>query len=299
MNVTLTNPYQDLTGGQWLRGNLHTHSTRSDGARPPQEVLDDYAARGYGFLMFSDHDVYTSEADLQALDARGLVLIPGNEITRGGPHLLHVDADRRIEPGPARQRIINDVVQAAKETGRGFVIVNHPDWQEAFNHATISQMREWWGYLGLEIYNGVIGRLDGSPYALGKWDMLLSEGRRLWGFANDDCHSATGDIGLGWNMVYAKEKSRAGVVDALRLGRFYASTGVVIQSIQVKGMTVRIEAENAQRIVAIQNTGNRRLVIDGPVLELDVPADAVYMRFQCYGAGETMAWTQPFFVERG
>ena len=30
---SLEHPYNDLTGGQWLRGNLHTHTTRSDGDR--------------------------------------------------------------------------------------------------------------------------------------------------------------------------------------------------------------------------------------------------------------------------
>lgn len=289
---TINHPYAHLTGGQWLRGNLHTHSNRSDGARPRQMIVDDYAARGYGFLMFSDHDRLTSESDLAALDAKGMVLVPGNEISAGGPHLLHVDADRRIEPARMRQEILNDIAAV----GRGFAIVNHPNWQEAFNHCSIGQMREWWGYLGMEIYNGVIGRLYGSSYALDKWDMLLTEGRRVWGFANDDCHAARGDIELGWNVAYVREKTVAGVVEALRSGRFYASTGVEITAIRVNGLRIRIETANAQRIVAIQNSGQRIAVIDAPVLEIEVPDRAAYVRFECWGTGERMAWTQPFFV---
>jgi len=41
----------------WFRGNLHTHTTRSDGSRPPEQVIADYEARGYDFLVISDHDV--------------------------------------------------------------------------------------------------------------------------------------------------------------------------------------------------------------------------------------------------
>ena len=34
--MKLDHPYRGLTGGQWLRGNMHTHTTQSDGAKPPQ-----------------------------------------------------------------------------------------------------------------------------------------------------------------------------------------------------------------------------------------------------------------------
>ena len=124
--VKLTHPYGELTGGAWLRGNLHTHTTQSDGSRDPQSVIDDYARRGYGFLMLSDHEVWTSEETYRRWDPRGLVLVPGNEIG-GGPHLLHVDADRRVAPVPSRQELLNAIASIARETGRGFAIVNHPN----------------------------------------------------------------------------------------------------------------------------------------------------------------------------
>lgn len=294
--AALVHPYDDLSGGEWLRGNLHTHTNRSDGERDPQAVIDDYARRGYGFLMLSDHELLATEEYYGKLKDRGLLLIPGIEIGRG-PHLLHVDAPRPVQPGPGNQQIINEIVAACAATGRGFAVVNHPDWEANFNHCTIEQLREWTGYLGLEIYNGVIGRLDGSSYALNKWDLLLSEGRRLWGFANDDCHRVN-EVELGWNTAYVKERTVRGAVAALRAGRFYCSTGVTIKSIRVDGLTIRIETENALRIAAIQNVGKRFAVADAGVLEVQVPPTALYARFECWGAGERMAWTQPFFVER-
>ena len=66
----IEHPYVGLTGGRWLKGNLHSHTTVSDGERTHQEVIDDYASRGYGFLMISDHDVYTSKEELEAFDSR-------------------------------------------------------------------------------------------------------------------------------------------------------------------------------------------------------------------------------------
>jgi hypothetical protein len=289
--IELSHPYTDLTGGEWLRGNLHTHSKQSDGAAAPQDVIDDYARRGYGFLMLSDHDVYTSEEAYRQWESRGMILIPGNELA-GGPHLLHVDADRKVDSRPSRQEMINEINAAP----RGFAIVNHPNWEGKFDHATIGQMREWTGYLGLEIYNGIITVLDGSPYATNKWDILLSEGRRLWGFANDDSHRPQ-LVELGWNTAYVKERTVAGVVEALRNGRFYPSTGVTITKIAVEGTTIRLETENAHRIVALRDVGKRFAVADDKVIEVEAPAGAKYVRFECWGAGERFAWTQPFFVE--
>ncbi|MCE9591483.1 MAG: CehA/McbA family metallohydrolase [Planctomycetes bacterium] len=294
---TLSHPYADLSGGRWLRGNLHTHTNHSDGQRPPQEVIDDYAKRGYDFLMISDHDLFTSDEHLRQWDARGMVMIPGNEITAQGPHLLHVDADRFVSPLRQRQEIINTINAAAAQGGRGFVIVNHPNWFAGFDHCSIEQMREWVGYVGMEIFNGTIGRLDGSPYATNKWDMLLNQGRRIWGFANDDHHLSVGDIELGWNMAYVKERCLAGVIDTLKKGRFYASTGVTIDSIAVDGMNIRIRADNAVRIVALRDTARRFAIADGPEISVTVPEGAKYVRFECWGQGERFAWTQPFFVE--
>ena len=291
---TLTHPYTNLTGGLWLRGNLHAHTTRSDGRRSPQEVIDVYAALGHHFLMFSDHDCLATPEYYATLDAKNLLLIPGYEVTAQGPHLLHVNADRFLTPHPQRQQVINDCLAST-----GFIIANHPNWFASFDHTTLAQLREWTGYVGLEIYNGTIGRLDGSPYATNKWDMLLAAGRRLWGFAHDDSHLATGDTGLGWNVAYVPSPANvASVVEALAAGRFYGSTGVVIKKFEVNGMHIRLETENADRIVALKNTAKRFAQVDATTIEVDVPEDATYVRFECWGRGEQFAWTQPFYVEK-
>ncbi len=287
----LEHPYHDLAGGRWLRGNLHTHTDRSDGRRPPQQVLDDYAARGYGFLMVSDHDVFTSAQDYAQWHSRGMILIPGNEVTAGGPHMLHVDADRLVPPHPDRQQVIDDV-----NASRGFVVVNHPNWEKQFDHCSIDLLRQWTGYAGMEIYNGTIGRLHGSPYATGKWDMLLAEGRRVWGFANDDSHLPDADVALGWNVAYVTDPTPAGVVEALRRGRFYCSTGVEISELRVAGGRIRIATRNARRIVALKDTAQRFAVADADAIEVDYPAGARYVRFECWGDGEQFAWTQPFWA---
>jgi hypothetical protein len=291
--MQIEHPYGEMEIGRWQKGNLHAHTTRSDGAHPPQEALRLYAEAGYDFLMLSDHDVITTESDYAALDDCGLSLIPGNEVTASGVHILHVDADRHVAPHDDRQQVIDEV-----NHGRGFTIVAHPNWYREFDHCPHERLRTWQGYAGLEIYNGVIGRLEGSPYATDHWDRLLGQGRRVWGYAHDDFHDAAqGDLGNGWNMVFSRDSSPVAIADALRRGRFYASTGVLISAIEVRGNRIRIETANAQRIVALRNTARRFAVVDDATADVEVPGEAGYVRFECWGSGEHRAWTQPFWIK--
>ena len=286
----IEHPYQEMTGGRWFRGNLHTHTTHSDGTRDSQTVIDDYGKRGYDFLVISDHDIYTSLEDYAALDPRGMVLIPGNEITDNGPHLLHINGNGLIEPYEDRQKVIDEA--GAEDE---FIVVNHPNWKEDFNHCPQELIERWQGYKGLEIYNGAIERLHGSPYALDRWDMLLSEGRRLWGYANDDSHRPE-DVELGWNVVYVKDISPDPIVAALMNGKFYASTGVVVSNIEVGDDYILIETENADRIAAFTNTGVRFAFVDDSSIKVAVPDKKCYVRFECFGRGGRCAWTQPFLI---
>ncbi len=291
--MKIFNPYEGLSKGQWMRGNLHCHSTRSDGSRPPQGVIDDYARRGYDFLMLSDHDVFSSPECYAQWDAKGMVLINGNEVSANGVHVLHVDADRWIEPHKRRQQVFEEINKT-----KGFAIVAHPNWTSNFDHCPAERMLEWTGYLGVEVYNGLVEWHQGSAYGDDKWDMALTEGKRIWGFANDDSHRGVHDIELGWNVVYTYEKSVKGLIDAMRAGRFFPSTGVTITDVKVEGDSITITTKDAHRIAAIQDSGKRFACVDASTMTVKVPEGVSYVRFECFGVGERMAWTQPFFIER-
>src|SRR5579871_442973 len=188
MAVPIDSPYLS-TDVLWLRGNLHAHSTCSDGALPPEAVIAAYEQRGYDFLALSDHDRLVSPAEYQARTR--LVLLPADEVTARGPHMLAIAIREALTPDPDRQNVI-DAVRAQG----GFVILNHPNWQREFNHHPQEAMERLSGYAGIEIYNGVVERETGSALALDRWDRLLGSGRRVWGFANDDFHWER-DIGRG------------------------------------------------------------------------------------------------------
>ena len=287
----IDHPYRNLARSQWLRGNLHTHTTNTDGQNKPQSVIDKYARLGHDFLAISDHDIYTAGKQYRTWNNKGMIMMPGNEISASGPHILHVAPDRFVEPLMPRQEVINRI-----DEGAGLAVIAHPNWMGEFDGTKITQMQEWVGYHGLEIYNGLINRLQGSPYCTNKWDLMLSQGRRLWGFANDDSHNDD-DIGNGWNVVCARERSVSAIREALKAGRFYASSGVEISRIAVRGSRLTIETENARRIVGVSAFGRRVAIVDDSAIVLDMQEQWQYVRFECWGDGEQFAWTQPFWAK--
>ena len=276
----------------WLRGNLHSHTTNSDGKQAPRAVIDDYAGRGYDFLMISDHDKIT---DTGGLDAKGMVLIPGGEITHGGVHMLHVGATALVAPDPDRQAVLDTVNGGAG----GFAIMNHPNWTDNFNHCDFGVLEKLQGYAGMEIFNGVVLFLTGNECATDKWDRILATGRRVWGFANDDSHD-NGHRGIAWNMVQCPTRNAADIVAAMGAGRFYASTGVIVDEIRTNGRTVAVKAANAQSFRVYTDKGRVLARFEGPEMSYTVPdklKDCTYVRVECFGMGDAQAWLQPMFLK--
>jgi len=287
MSRILDNPYRDVKDGRWIRGNLHVHPRPREN---PSAAVQPYARLGYGFLGMTEHDHFYGPEEIRQWDRHGLVLLPGKEVTKNGPHVLQIGGDGRVEPDEDRQKVIDAIV-----AGGGFAVLNHPDIGPEFDHCPLDLMRRLKGYAGMEVYNASGWAGAGSPCATGKWDMLLSEGRRLWGFGSDDYHGPAA-AGRAWNVACVHERTAESVLDALRCGRFYASTGVTIDRIEADGPFARVEAAGARRILAVSDYGKLAAFADGPWLELCVPDEATYIRFECWGAGQQCAWTQPFFV---
>ena len=239
--------------------------------------------------MLSDHDTIT---DINTFDACGMTLIQGNEITANGMHVLHVNASTKIEPFPDRQRVIDAVNQYG-----GFIILNHPNWGERFVHSTQEEIERLRGFIGIEIYNGVSLRVEGSALATERWDMLLSKGRRVWGFGNDDGHIPE-DYGVAWNMVFAEKCETAQLVQSLRTGCFYVSTGVRLDSIHTDARSLHIHSADTECFRIYCDHGQMLTSIEGSELHYDLPASMAltYLRVECHGRGARMAWTQPFLV---
>jgi hypothetical protein len=85
-----------------LRGQLHTHTTCSDGSLTPQEVADVYAGLGFDFLAFTDHDHLLKPSYLLAIASvrSEMLIFSGVELTvksrKGYVHVSRIEGDREI-----------------------------------------------------------------------------------------------------------------------------------------------------------------------------------------------------------
>jgi predicted metal-dependent phosphoesterase TrpH len=74
-----------------VRADLHSHSSASDGTRPPGEVVRRAAGAGLDAIALTDHDTVAGLGE--AADARpaGLMLVPGMELScRRDGHSIHL-----------------------------------------------------------------------------------------------------------------------------------------------------------------------------------------------------------------
>ena len=49
--------YIDAAGKKWFKGNIHTHTTVSDGRMAPEDSIALYLKNGYDFLALTDQKV--------------------------------------------------------------------------------------------------------------------------------------------------------------------------------------------------------------------------------------------------
>ena len=118
--VLFSNPFS--AEGSWVKGNLHTHTTNSDGLLSPSQIAFLYRANGYDFLSITDHNRLT---DVEGLSSRfeDFILLPGEEVNIGSLHLVAFNIEEEIRSNNSPEEIIEEV---SKQGGE--VIVAHPYW---------------------------------------------------------------------------------------------------------------------------------------------------------------------------
>src|SRR2546427_1260570 len=84
----------------WLRGNLHAHTTYSDGVKTPQDLIAEYEALGYDFLAITDHEDLIGSSYWRALPRppTRLLLFPrgGGNYQGFDPHNRRALGDREV-----------------------------------------------------------------------------------------------------------------------------------------------------------------------------------------------------------
>lgn len=284
-------------GAVRLRANLHGHTTGSDGRLAPQSYVDWYAARGYDALAITDHNVLT---DTSALEARGMLLLPGVEVTATGTEFggqYHLVALGPLpEPLPPVNTPGPEAARLLRAAG-AVVIIAHPHW----SGLTSADLLAIDAVDGLEVWNGGTVLDSAKGVALAAWDESLRRGRRLWGFATDDAHFRFPDGALGWVVLYAAERSLPAALEALRQGRFTCSAGPELRAVQREGNTLTVTCSPCTGIYCLAFAGRNqyRLATEGEPLQeatFTLRGDEPWVRIQVDDAHGRSAWSQPFWL---
>src|SRR5262245_6257851 len=298
--------------GHWYKGNTHAHTLNSDGDSTPDDVVRWYREHGYRFIVLSDHNYLTGVDTLNALHGgdEQFVLIKGEELTDGyDGKPLHINAlDIADLVDPQQGRSVTDTLQRdidAIRAANGVPHVNHPNFGWAISADDLQQLERLKLF---EIYNGhnLVNNFGGGgvPGMEEVWDRLLSNGRLLYGIADDDAHTFkqpnTPDIagpGRGWVFVRAERLTPRLIVEALERGDFYASTGVELTDYRFDDVkvTVRIKEmpESKYRIQFIGANGRVLRETSSNPATYTFAGDEKYVRAKIFESNGRVAWTQP------
>ncbi len=285
--------------GEWFKGNLHLHTTGSDGKVTPQEAITSYAAHGYDFLAITDHRQVT---EIDGLDHKGMLMIPGIEMDggqtdlNGSYHMVAMGAKGPMsyDSGWSAQELIDYGNENAE-----FVFIAHPYWLSL----TLADMIDLEGYIGLEVYNTTchygVGRGDSGPH----WDDLLARGKRLYGFGVDDAHFGYPDAWVGYTMVKAEKCEYDDIIAAMKAGNFYASNGPTISNLQCDGNKMLVECSPCWEIRVVcplpgRGTTTYRSGHKPPFteVEFEIREGTDPIRIECIDEVGNKAWSNPMWL---
>ncbi len=298
--------------GRFWRGNLHTHSNRSDGVLTPEDVCRRYKAEGYDFIALTDHFIGAFDypiVDTTAYRDAEFTTILGAELHSGAMengelwHILAVGLPEDFAPPNCpgffplpNQETGPEIARRAREAG-AFVAVAHPEW----GGLSLADARSLEAAHAVEVYNH--GCQVGADRAEGFWhlDRLLEEGRRLTLCATDDAHFTEPDHFGGWTMVKAEDNTPDALLEALKAGHMYASTGPEIKDIVWSKKSVTVECSAATSII-VQGAGSAAVAKHGSSMtRVDIPLGRVtsspWRRVTIIDAAGRRAWSNPVWLD--
>ena len=289
------------------KGNVHTHTTLSDGGSSPEHTIAWYRSHGYQFLALTDHNLLSRPARYASLQEPGFVLISGEEITMTGKgRQVHVNAlctKSRIAGGSfgSAAAALSNGISAVRHQG-GVALVNHPNFDWALTAADVTDARD---ASLLEIASGhpyvhTAGDAD-HPSHEALWDIALSAGADFMGVGVDDEHhidvssDPPATPGRAWISTFGELTESAAICSAMAQGQLYASTGIELRRIAVRDREYEVEPVQARASVVFIGAGGRELarhstLSEGPAVYV-LRGDEGYVRARVELPDGKRAWT--------
>lgn len=302
----------------YYKANMHCHSTYSDGKFSVEELKKMYKDEGYSVIAFTDHEHLIDNSRLNDDDFLSLTsceiaikqfenksslsnkdmkvahfnfysLDPHNINTPcyssvydhflGNPDTLSLinkpDTDYKRE---YNKESISKIIKTASE--QGFLVsYNHPRW-------SLETAEDYSGYEGLwavEIFNTDCWRQGYFEYDICVYDDLLRKGNCKFCVAGDDNHNDRDMFG-GHIMINAEKLEYSAIMEALKNGNFYTSTGPKINSLYIEDGVAHLSVPAGNKY-AVMTTGIRKTKLidleneDINDIQFKISPDYKYVRF--------------------
>ena len=303
--------------GNFYSGNLHTHSTLSDGKASPEEIVRYYRdVMGLDFLSITDHELFKRHHGLGSED---FLLIPGVELNtiptpqdRADHHVVGISVEDacdlpdefRFDDDFARSHDCQGLIDTLN--GHGLIpIFCHPFW----SRTTLEEGKNLKNVCGMEILNFACEGLchDGRSDVF--YDAALLAGNPMWCFASDDAHHLGPDCCGGHITVRCASLTNRDITQAIRDGSFYASSGPEIYDFYVEDGEVHLSCSPAKDVILIgwRPFGSEHARDGIPVTRVDCKlppfegwrvwddTPGPFVRAAVVDDKGRMAWTQPIY----
>ena len=244
---------KDLYGLVPFRGNMHTHTFRSDGVESPELVAANYRKAGFDFLAITDHDVYPPSLEaIRAFEKLDLdfKLYPGEEVhtPHNKLHILNFAGNNSVNQffRDHPQDYEKEVQEIKQELGlsdshpdfeyaasvwafrkiheyEGMAILAHPNW--IIDGAYNIPPRQYLQFLkekpfdALELING-----GNMPYEnaqqLAFWHDACCRGCQVPVVGNDDSHGTVNGewFNIGMTYVLARANTKEALMESMKKG---------------------------------------------------------------------------------
>ena len=284
----------------FFKGNLHCHTTLSDGKLTPEQVKQFYRERGYDFLALTDHRVVSENTHMED----GLLVLRGMEADYSLPgevvHLVCFGMDENVDFSDY-PRMFQDCIDRCRAHG-GRVIIAHPAW--SLN--TLATLSGLYDVTAAEIYNSAStypwngDRADSSSIL----DVAAAHGTFFNFVASDDSHWYSGEAGRSFTMVQADELTPESLLEAFDAGRFYCSQGPAFEQISVQDGKIEVSCSPVSRVIFYSNAVwafDRCVTGEGLThasydLAINANRHETHVRIQIMDAQGRSAWSNPIIL---
>lgn len=295
---------------KYLKGNLHTHTKKSDGYYDLNDVIKIYSDNNYDFLGITDHDVFCKEqtnSDLVLLHGiECSCMYEGNDETKGAYAHFCCFLPKKFEHKIQYYKNVNELQECINNLSLNYPLIqfNHP----LFSCLLDNEFLELNGYHLIEVYNhkdfceetGILNaELLIRNFLKHKKQILITAGDDFHGPYNknkiDKCFA-------GYIMVNAN-KDEMSIIEAIRNGDFYASMGPEILDYRLDKGILKVKTSPVKNIIF--NTSGRKCknIFNRDNSDInegfyEIKENDYFVWMKATDSNGKSAWSQPIYIEK-